>query len=101
MTISAILFMSCITVAAFLFFLARIMRWSTILRFSIPIDVTFSVIALTMSMGTWSGMAVAITSGLLLAVVLTVCKKVAQGSGAVSRRLQDGYKLYQEGRDNG
>ena len=63
-----IIFLSCVTVAAFLFLLLRIMRWRTIMRHAVKIDVLFTIAALFGSMGTITGMAVAITSGLLLAI---------------------------------
>jgi hypothetical protein len=80
MTVASILFLSLITVTAFVFFLLRIMSWGTMLRFAIPIDVIFSALSLFAFGGTWSGTSVAITSGLILAVFLTLARKLEKVS---------------------
>lgn len=80
MTVGGIVFLSCVTVAAFLFLLLRIMSFKRLLRWAIPIDVAFSIIALFAFGGTWTGTAVAITSGLILAIFLTVCRSVSKRS---------------------
>ena len=48
------------------------------MRHAVKIDVLFTIAALFGSMGTITGMAVAITSGLLLAIFLTCAKAITK-----------------------
>lgn len=73
-----IIFLSFVTVAAFLFLMLRLMRWRTLMRHAVKVDVLFTLIALMGSMGTITGLAVAITSGLLLAIFLTCAKAITK-----------------------
>jgi hypothetical protein len=83
MSVASILFLSCATVAAFLFLMIRIMPWRYIVRFAVPIDIGFSVLAFFGFGGTLTGLCVAICSGLILAIVLTVAKRVSGAPDAI------------------
>lgn len=76
MSVSFVLFMSAITVAAFLFFITRLMKVKYVIKFALLIDVVFSVLMLCGSGGTATGLAVAITAGLMLSITLWVAKRL-------------------------
>jgi len=86
MTVGFILFMASITVAAFIFILLRVMPWRWIIKMALPIDVVFSVLMLCGGAGSATGLAVAITAGLMLSVVLYVAKRTYNGATVVKRR---------------
>lgn len=71
-----IIVMACVSVAACLVTLSRVIGWRAILRYATWIDVGFTLGLAAFLAGTMTGALVAVLGGLIMALVLTIAKKV-------------------------
>lgn len=68
--------MSAVSVAACLVTLSRVVGWRRILKHATLVDVAFTIGLGLAFMGTLTGMLVAVLGGLLMALTLTIIKRV-------------------------
>lgn len=69
--------MAAVSVAACLVTLSRVVGWRRILKHATLVDVAFTIGLGLAFMGTLTGMLVAVLGGLLMALTLTILKRVA------------------------
>jgi len=81
-----VIFLSVMTVSGLLFLLKRIMSWRLLLRLAVPIDIIFSIGMLMVGSGSLTGMAVAVTSAVLLSLVLWILKRSQWAAKAVNAK---------------
>jgi len=67
-------FLAIVTTLSILFTLRRVISWRLIFGYSVPIDVSMTILMVMVFKGTVSGAASAALAGLLLAVALTLGK---------------------------
>lgn len=83
-----VIIMSVVSVAAALVTLSRVLGLRRILRNATLVDVIFTVGAFVLLAGTLTGALVAVLSGLLMAVVLTLLKRLDGIAGRLTARLR-------------
>lgn len=87
-----VFFMAACTVAAFLVVSLRVVTLDVMLRYSVVIDVVFTMLVALAFMGTLTGMLVAVVSGLMLSMYFTAMKwitgKAAKVKAAVKPRQE-------------
>ena len=92
--------MSAVSVAACLVTVSRVVGWRIILKHDTKIDVAFTLILGWFMVGTLTGALVAILGGLLMAITLTVIKRLTilvdsvQGIDTSSEYDKDGVWIY-------
>lgn len=77
--------MSAVSVAACLVTLSRVIGWKRILRHATLVDVSFTLGTFIIFAGTLTGALVAVLGGLLMALVLSVAKRIQSALNAPSR----------------
>lgn len=82
-----ILTMAAVSCAAFLITLSRVIGFNTILKYSVLIDVLFTIGTFMVFAGTITGALVAVVGGLMMAVFLTMAKQMKRGGKAVAKAV--------------
>lgn len=85
MSLPIIFLMAAVSVATFLFFVLRLVRWATLLRFHWLADVVLTAALFVLFYGTLGGTLVAALGGLLFSVILSAGKAAQRASGALRR----------------
>lgn len=80
--------MAAVSVAACLVTLSRVVGWRRILKHATLVDVAFTVGIGLAFMGTLTGMLVAVLGGLLMALTLTVIKRVVIVAAPLAEQLK-------------
>ena len=80
--------MSAVSVAACLVTLSRVVGWQRILRHATAVDVVFTIGLAMFLAGTMTGALTAVLAGLMMALVLTVLRKLVAFSRALRERVK-------------
>jgi len=92
MSLPIIIMLSICTCAAVLLTLGRVIGMRRIIRYSVIVDVLFTVLCFVVFAGTLGGTLVAVMSGLIMAITLTAAKSYwnwAYAQGHIKQPLKD------------
>jgi hypothetical protein len=91
MGMTFVIAMSGVSVAACLVTLNRVIGWQRILRYATLVDVGFTIGLGVLFMGTLTGMLVAVLGGLLMALTLTIAKRIDAAQRALRAQAKPVY----------
>lgn len=78
MDLLMIAFLALASVATGLFFMIRLVNWSTILRAHWLVDIVFTSLLFVLFQGTLQGTVIAVVAGLIMSLVLTAAKIISK-----------------------